>query len=64
MKLFQKNLSTKAVVGFSMFFVGLYFWLKNYFPEWSLWNFINLEQNWPLVLILVGSYLLIDYYNK
>ncbi len=64
MKLFDKKLSSKAFGGFVLFFLGLYFWLKNYFPDWSFWNFVNMEQNWPLILIIIGSYLLLDYYNR
>lgn len=51
------------VTGVFLALLGLYFWITNYYPQFDLFGLLNLDKNWPIVLVLVGFYLIVKQYN-
>lgn len=49
--------------GVALCLVGFYIWVINYYPQFDLLSYLNLEKNWPLILILIGFYLIVVQYN-
>lgn len=63
MKDFRYNNGAIMWLGVILCLIGVYIWVINYYPQFDLLHYLNLAQNWPFFMVLVGFCLILLQYN-